>query len=102
MTHEGFEQPPDAEIAEAFSGAAFLAEHGLVDIADDMIEAHGGRFTVAEAIEGCRPLADMVVSLSRDLKDVPGHMGIIKNAIQSAGGSTAERPVPEAAKKKLK
>jgi hypothetical protein len=97
------QQPTGPEVApEVIDGAAFLTQHGLESIAGEEFEAHGGTFTFADAIDNCPPLAGMISSLSESLKDVPGHEDIIKNAIISAGTKTAERELPDDAKKKLK
>ncbi len=102
MTHEGLTAPVVEVAPETIDGAAFLAQHGLENFAGEEINAHNKTFTLAEAIENCPPLAGMIESLKESLKDVPGHEVIIKNAIISAGTTTAERELPDTAKKKLK
>ncbi|HSW37788.1 MAG TPA: hypothetical protein VLG37_05505 [Candidatus Saccharimonadales bacterium] len=86
---------------EAFDPAAFLATHGLEDMADQMFEAHGGTFSVTEALVQCQPFADMVRGLAKALKDSPGCTEILKTTIASLGNRAANPPEGSSAKKKL-
>jgi hypothetical protein len=77
---------------------AFIAEHGIEEIAELQVEAHGNIYSVREAIMECPPFAAMIKGLANSLGDLPNRSDIIANSIKSMA-PTAE--IPESAKKKL-
>lgn len=94
----GNEQPP---AIEQIDPDTFLEEHGLQDIAEETIHAHGQEFTVREAVLECPPLAKMIGSMSVALGDIQGKAEILKNSIMNAGEGASEDPaIAEAAAKK--
>lgn len=84
--------------SEAVESQAFLALHGLEDIAGLQIEAHGGTFTVSQALVECPPFAKMVTGLAASLEHVPNKGDILKGTIVSMGASAT--PNVETTKKK--
>ncbi len=84
---------------EAFDGQAFLAEHGLEELAEQQVEAHGGSFTVVQALAECRPFAQMITSMAVSLEHVPDRTEILKKTIQTMAVKTREEPGSEAKKK---
>jgi len=77
-----------AEPNEAFDGLAFLTEHGLEDLAETQIEAHGGSYSVPIALEKCKPFADMLTGLVVSLAEVPNRNEILTKTIQSMAPKT--------------
>lgn len=77
---------------EAIDRDAFIAEHGLEDVAGLQIEAHGGIYTVRDAIAECPPFAKMVTGLAASLAELPisteDKTKAIEKSIRSAAVST--------------
>jgi hypothetical protein len=105
MTHEGIPAAaPDTEPAgtpEVLDARLFLAEHGLGDIADLVMEAHGETLSVADAVRDCPPVAALVASLSESLASLPDRNLIITKALMDAGSRSNMVQLPDDAKKKL-
>jgi hypothetical protein len=84
---------------EAAATDVFLQQHGLEDIADLRVEAHGGVFSVKEAITECPPFMEMISSFAQNLEGIPNKEEILKKTITNmATSAVVESP---AAKKKL-
>lgn len=86
--------------AQAFDAEAFVINHGLQELADSRVEAHGSVFTVRQALVECPPFAKMVTSLAASLEHVPERQEILSQSIRSMAAS-AEAPAEPEAKKKL-
>ena len=78
---------------------SFLEQHGIGEIADQTVEAHGEEYTVAEAVRECPHLAKMITSLSVSLEAVPERENIIKNSIINSAAGTSNSEAVEAKKK---
>lgn len=88
---------------EVIDRDAFIAEHGLEEIAGLQIEAHGGVYTVRDAVAECPPFAKMVTALEASLAELPisneDKSKVIEKSIRSAAVSTETVAIPEAKKK---
>lgn len=77
----------------------FIAEHGLEAVADLRIEAHGGVYSVRDAVVECPPFAKMVTALATGLGELPNREEILTESIRSMATSTPEIVSPDAKKK---
>jgi hypothetical protein len=91
MSPEWGTRPPEAQQSK-------IDELGLEAIADLQIEAHGGIYSVRDALIECPPFAKMLEGMASSLADVPNRTEILSITIQSMATSTGELP-PEAKKK---
>lgn len=86
---------------ETFDGRAFLATHGLEEMAEHSVEAHDGTYTFIEALEKCKPFAQMITSVAVSLEQVPElqRKQILKQTMQNMVTKTSGVSVPDSKKK---
>lgn len=92
--------PEFSSVDQEAQSQLFIDEYGLEDIADLRIEAHGGMYSVSEAIAECPPFAAMLQGMAATLADMPERTEILKNTVRTMAAGTAEVSVEP--KKKLK
>jgi hypothetical protein len=90
--------PAEVQVDPVF----FLEQHGLSDFADMRIEAHGGFYSVTEAMAECPPFAKMIkgMAIGMERLDAETKREIIGETIQSMA-SEATQELPADAKKKF-
>jgi hypothetical protein len=77
---------------ETIDGRAVFESIGLPDLAGQQVEAHGGTYTYAQAIEGCPPFAKMLTGMAASLEGVPNREEILRNTVQSMQAPKGESP----------
>lgn len=95
---EGFPQQPFDD-QEQLSGLSRLQEQGLESLAEMRISAHGGEYTVADAMTECPPFASMISGLAANLEGVPNKKEILENTIKSMASNTVSNEAVETKKK---